>query len=278
VRSPVDRRAAASALAGVLLLLLALPMLALFLSASPSEVAAGVRHPLFASALWLSLRTTLVSLAVVVVTGTPLAWWLCVTRRTLRVRAVELLVDLPIVVPPAVVGVGLLAAYGRAGWLGPWLSTLGLSLPFSMEAVIVAQVVVSAPFYVQAAANAFRKVEVDLLTVARTLGASPTEAFLRVAVPVALPGLIAGAALAWARSLGEFGATLLFAGNLAGVTQTMPLAIYTALESDVRAALALSLVLAGLSALTLLLLRLVPSLTARVRRRETLRVREGGVP
>jgi molybdate transport system permease protein len=128
-------------------------------------------------------------------------------------------------------------------------------------------VVVSAPFYVQAAAAAFRRVDPDLLIVARTLGQSQRGAFLRVAVPIALPGMIGGAALAWARALGEFGATLLFAGNLPGTTQTMPLAIYTALESDVRVAVAMSLVLAAVSVFLLLALRLAPSFAARLQTR-----------
>lgn len=259
-------RVPATALAIALLVLLVLPIVALALSASPSEIAAGVRHPLFAPALWLSLRTTVASLAIVVLTGTPLAWWLASTRSP-RVRLIELLVDLPIVIPPAVVGVALLQTYGRKGLLGPALDTFGIAIPFTVAAVVMAQVVVSAPFYVQSAANAFRKVDRDLLIVARTLGASPTVAFVRVAVPVALPGLLGGAALAWARSLGEFGATLLFAGNLPGTTQTMPIAIYTALESDVRAALAISLVLAAIAVVLLLALRIGPGLMARVRAR-----------
>jgi molybdate transport system permease protein len=135
---------------------------------------------------------------------------------------------------------------------------LGVQIPFTTIAVVLAQIVVSAPFYIQAAAAAFRRVDPDLLLVGRTLGQSSSGAFFRVAVPLALPGLISGAALSWARALGEFGATLLFAGNLTGTTQTMPLAIYMALESDVRVALALSLVLAAVSVLLLFGLRLAP--------------------
>ncbi len=252
----------ARALALALLFLLTLPVVALLISSSPSELAVGIRHPLFAPALWLSLRTTLLSLAIVVLTGTPLAWWLA-SSSTERVRIVEILVDLPIVIPPAVVGVALLQTFGRRGLLGTSLDAVDIALPFTTAAVIIAQVVVSAPFYIQAAANAFRKVDLDLLVVARTLGASPTHAFFRVAVPIALPGLLSGAALAWARSIGEFGATLLFAGNLSGTTQTMPLAIYTALESDVRAALAIALVLAGISVVLLCTLRIVPAVLRR---------------
>jgi molybdate transport system permease protein len=168
-------------------------------------------------------------------------------------------VDLPIVVPPAVVGIALLLTFGRSGLLGAPLTALGIQIPFTTIAVVLAQVVVSAPFYVQAAAAAFRRVDPDLLIVARSLGQRPRGAFFGVALPLALPGLMGGAALAWARALGEFGATLLFAGNLPGITQTMPLAIYAALEVDVRVAVALSLALAAVSVLLLLALRAAPT-------------------
>ena len=242
---------------------LALPVLALMLGTTADDLSAGVAHTLFAPALWLSAKTTLISLMLVIVFGTPLAWWLAVTSRPER-RAVELIVDLPVVLPPAVVGIALLQTFGRSGLLGTQLTWLGVQIPFTTTAVVLAQVAVSAPFYIQSAQAAFRRVDQDLLLVARTLGQSPSGAFFRVAVPLALPGLVGGAALSWARALGEFGATLLFAGNLPGTTQTMPLAIYMALESDVRVALSLSLVLAALSVFLLLGLRLVP----RVWRRE----------
>ena len=234
-----------------ILSLLILPVVALLLSSSPADLAAGASHELFAPSLWLSARTTIISLAVMVVFGTPLAWWLAFSRGR-RAKVVEVLVDLPIVLPPAVVGIALLQAFGRGGLFG---APFGAQIPFTTKAVLIAQVVVASPFYIQSAAAAFRRVDRDLLLVARTLGQSPSGAFFRVAVPVALPGLIGGAALAWARALGEFGATLLFAGNLPGTTQTMPLAIYSALESDVRVALALALVLAGVSVVLLFSLR-----------------------
>jgi len=244
---------------GLLLVLLLLPVAALLVGAGPTELLVATGHPLFAPALLLSLQTTATSLLVVVALGTPLAWWLATARRALATtwaaRSVEAAVALPIVVPPAVVGVGLLAAFGRQGLLGPSLQALGLALPFSTAAVVVAQVVVSAPFYVQAAASAFARVDPELVAVARTLGASPTAAFARVVLPCARDGLVAGAALAWARSLGEFGATLLFAGNLTGRTQTLPLAIFTALEQDVPLAMALSLGLAATGAVVLVGLR-----------------------
>lgn len=251
-------------LGATLLGLMVLPLAALALSTSLDDLAAGTAHPLFAPALALSLRTTLVSLGFTLLTGTPLAWWLA--RSTSRAaRLTELLVDLPIVVPPAVVGVALLQTFGRRGLLGPPLEALGVTIPFTEAAVLLAQVVVAAPFYVQAAANAFRKVDPDTLIVARSLGASAPTAFLRVAVPIALPGLIAGASLAWARALGEFGATLLFAGNMPGRTQTMPLAIFAALEADVRLAVVFALVLAAMGGALLLVLRLAPTLWRRRR-------------
>ncbi len=250
-------RGTGALLGAALVALLALPLAALFLSASLADVQAGISSPLFVPALWLSLRTTALSLLITILCGTPLAWWFA-TSTSRFTRAIELVVDLPIVIPPAVVGVALLQTFGRRGLLGPALDTVGIGVPFTESAVVIAQVVVSAPFFVQAGANAFRKVEPDLLIVARTLGASSSAAFFRIAIPVALPGLIVGASLAWARALGEFGATLLFAGSLPGKTQTMPLAIFAALESNVQVAIVFSLVLAALGGALLLALRLVP--------------------
>lgn len=251
-------------LAVALIGLLVLPVVALVLSGAQADLTAGLTHPLFAPALRLSLKTSAISLALAVLMGTPLAWWLARSRSRM-VRPVEILVELPIILPPAVLGVALLQTFGRQGVLGPALGELGLSLPFTEQAVVVAQLVVAAPFFVQAAANAFREIDEDMLIVARTLGASPTVAVLRVALPIAAPGLLVGASLAWARALGEFGATLLFAGNMPGRTQTMPLAIFTALEADVRLAVVFSLVLAGVGAALLLGLRFTPTLIRRLR-------------
>lgn len=262
-RRPGGRgRILGSIIAAPLLALLVLPVLALLASSSVDGLWAGFTHPLFARALGLSALTTVISLLTVVITGTPLAWWLASTTSR-RARLVELLVDVPVVLPPAVVGIGLLLAFGRGGIFGAQLDALDVQIPFTTIAVVLAQVTVAAPFYVQSAAAAFRSVDDDLLLVARTLGETPAGAFLRVAVPLARPGLVGGAALAWARALGEFGATLLFAGNLPGRTQTMPLAVYTTLESDVRGAIALALVLAGASVGLLMALRLAPSFSSR---------------
>jgi len=244
--------------AALLLLILALPLAALLLRSGPAAIASGLAHPLVGPALRVSVVTSAASLGIIVLTGTPLAWLLA--RGSGRIlAALEALVQLPIVVPPAVAGVAMLLAFGRRGLLG---AALGGSLAFTPLAVVLAQVFVSAPFYVQAGAIAFRDLDPRLLVVARSLGASPARTFFRVALPLSAPGLAGGAAMAWARALGEFGATLMFAGNLPGRTQTLPLAIYAALEDDVRVAQALSLVLvAAAAALLVVVRRAAPALT-----------------
>lgn len=216
--------------AGALVVALVLPMVALAVT-GVGDLGA-LRSPMVGPALWLSGWTSAVSLAVVVVGGTPLAWGLARGRWGWLESAVRL----PLVVPPAVAGVALLMAFGRMG-------VLGTSLAFTTAAVVLAQVFVAAPFYVQAATDAFRGVDEGLLDVAKTLGARRVRRFFAVVVPVAAPGLVSGAAMCWARALGEFGATLMFAGNLPGATQTMPLAIYTAMSGDLAAARAMSVVL-----------------------------------
>jgi molybdate transport system permease protein len=247
-------RAAGYALGGGLLAFLVIPVVALFVTGSPADWLAGIRHPITAPALLLSMFTTTVSLGTLLVFGTPLAWWL--GRSEARAaRIVETVVQLPIVVPPAVAGLALLLAFGRRGLLGPLLRIAGMDIAFSTIAVVLAQVFVAAPFYVQAATAAFAGIDENLLVVARTLGAGPAGVLFRVALPLARRGLIAGAALAWARALGEFGATLMFAGNLGGRTQTLPLAVYTALESDVRAAQALAVLLVVIALAIIVFLR-----------------------
>ena len=236
--------------------LLSLPLLNLMLSSTPADISAGIQDPQFAPALLLSLKTSIISLALTITFGTPLAWLLAASNSK-WVKAASMMVELPIVVPPAVVGVALLTSFGENGWLGMALDSLGLNVPFTPLAVIIAQTVVSAPFYVQAAVNAFAKVDEEILIVARTLGASERSAFFQVALPIAGPGLVIGASLAWARALGEFGATLLFAGNLSGKTQTMPLAIFSEMESDVKMAVVYSMALAAMGVILLIGIRLL---------------------
>ena len=247
--APWQRRtfaAGGALLGGALVVLLVLPVLALVVTAAPADLVAGLRHPVALPALWLSLATTAVSLALVLLLGTPLAWWLAQAEGRVA-HAIETLVALPVVIPPAVAGIALLLTFGRRGLLGPTLAALGGAISFSTTAVVVAQIFVSAPFFLQGATAAFRGLDRSLLVVAQTLGASPARIFFRVALPLARGGLVSGAAMAWARALGEFGATLMFAGNLGGRTQTLPLAIYTALESDLRTAQSLSIVLVAVA-------------------------------
>ena len=232
---------------------LAIPLLALILSTGLGDFFDGLSHPLALSALRLSLLTTTSSLALTLLLGTPLAWWMARHPGPAE-RAVATLVQLPIVVPPAVSGLALLLAFGRRGLLGPLLERAGWTLPFTTAAVVVAELFVSAPFYVQSAAAAFRRLDEDVLWAARSLGASPVRRFFQVALPLSRPGVVTGAALSWARALGEFGATLMFAGNLTGRTQTLPLAIYTALETDLRPAKALSVLMVAVALGVLLLL------------------------
>ena len=250
-------------LSGLLLLLVALPVAGLLFSAPPRQLLAGLSDPLVVPALRLTLFTTTVSLLVILTCGTPLAW--LIARRTSLVdrarnasriwRLLETLVELPVVLPPAVAGVALLLAFGRRGLLGPGLAAAGIGLPFTRAAVVVAQTFVAAPFYLQAAIAAFRRLDPDLVLVARTLGASPPRLLFTVAIPVSWPSLAGGAAMSWARALGEFGATLMFAGNMSGRTQTLPLAIYTALESDLRTAQSLSILLVAVAFALLVAIR-----------------------
>lgn len=234
--------AAVGILSGFLLLLVVLPVMGLLFTSSPRELLQGLADPLVGPAVRLTIATTTTSLVLVVCCGTPLAWVLA-HRRSRPWRIVETIVQLPVVLPPAVAGVALLLAFGRRGLLGPALASAGIGLPFTRAAVILAETFVAAPFYVQAAIAAFRRLDPDLVLVARTLGASRPRVFFTLAIPISRSGLAGGAAMSWARALGEFGATLMFAGNLSGRTQTLPLAIYTALESDLRTAQSLSIVL-----------------------------------
>jgi molybdate transport system permease protein len=238
--------AAIGILSGGMLLLIALPLAGLLFTSSPRRLLEGLTDPMVGPAMRLTLVTTASSLALVVLGGTPLAWLLA-RRRTRAWRVVETILELPVVLPPAVAGVALLLAFGRRGLLGPALARAGIGLPFTEAAVVLAQSFVAAPFYVQAATAAFRRLDPDLVLVARTLGASWPRVFFTVALPIARPALAGGAALSWARALGEFGATLMFAGSMPGRTQTLPLAIYSALESDLRTAQSLSIVLVAVA-------------------------------
>jgi molybdate transport system permease protein len=240
----------------VALTFLTLPVVAIFVDSSPGRLIDSLGEPGALDALWLSLRATAASIAIILLVGTPAAYLLA--TRSFRGKAIVVtLVELPLVLPPAAAGIALLAALGPSGILGGAIEAAGIELSFATAGVVVALTFVASPFYVRQAMAAFAAVDRSLLDASRTLGVSEALGFLRVMIPVALPGLAAGAALALGRALGEFGATLMFAGSFRGVTQTVPLAIYDRLSTDFDSALALSAVLVAVSAAILLSVKLV---------------------
>jgi molybdate transport system permease protein len=227
-----------------------LPLAALIVRLPLSSLAELLHQPIVVQALRLSFETTCAAALLTVLGGTPLA---ALLSREFRGRdAIASLATLPLVLPPVVAGLGLLLAFGRAGLLGRALDVFGIQVPFSTAAVVLAQTFVAAPLYINAARAAFVRGDRELLDAASTLRASPVYAFARVVIPPALPALGAGLSMSAARGLGEFGATITFAGNLPGVTQTMPLAAYVAAQSDLDAAVAISVVLACASYAALL--------------------------
>jgi molybdate transport system permease protein len=235
---------------------LTLPIVAVFVDSSPAELVAGLRDEAATDALRLSLQCTLVAVTIIVAVGTPAAWLLA-TRRFRGRSLLVTLVELPLVLPPAVAGIGLLAALGPRGLIGGLIEDAGIRLVLETAGVVVALVFVAAPFYLRQAQAAFEALDPTWLDASRTLGASEARTFVRIAIPAAASGLGAGIALAWGRALGEFGATLMFAGSFRGVTQTAPLAIYERFATDFTGALALSAVLVAVSAALLLSVKLL---------------------
>jgi molybdate transport system permease protein len=247
----------AAVAAAVALAFLVLPVAAIFLRVPPGDLLHQLSRDVVTDALIVSAKTSLIAQALVLLLGTPLAYLLA--SRRFRGRAfVVTLVELPLVLPPAVAGIALFAAFGRAGLLGDELDALGLQIPFTQTAVVFAVAFVESPFYLRGAIAAFEAVDESLLDAARTLGASPARVFARVGLPLAAGGLGAASALALARGLGEFGATLIFAGSLQGVTQTLPLAIYAQFEQDFDTALAISALFIVVGMLLLIALKLYP--------------------
>lgn len=243
-RSPETRKAGwVFVLPGlVLVLLLGLPIIAIFWRAAGGEFLGHVLAPTAIAALRLSLITSSLSTLLAVATGLPLAYILASWKFRGK-TALEVLVDLPIVLPPSVAGLALLIAFGRQGVFGQWLAPLGISLPFTTLAVILAQTFVSAPLFVRSAKTGFAEIDLQLTEAAVVEGAGELQMFQYVILPLAWRSLLTGIILTWARSLGEFGATIMFAGNLVGKTQTMPLAIYLGMEHGLGVALALSVLL-----------------------------------
>jgi molybdate transport system permease protein len=241
--------------AGIGVVFLVLPLLGLLIRAPWSDLGGQLTAPGVGTALRLSLLSATSATAVSLVLGVPLAWVLARTR--IRGRSVlRALVTVPLVLPPVVGGVALFLVLGRQGIVGSWLyEATGFTIPFTTLAVIIAETFVAMPFLVISVEGALRAADARYDDAAATLGADRWTTFRRVTLPMVAPGIAAGAVLCWARALGEFGATITFAGNFPGTTQTMPLAVYLALQSNPEAAIVLSLVLLVVSVATLLLLR-----------------------
>jgi molybdate transport system permease protein len=237
------------------LLFLGLPVVALFVDVTPADLLSSLGDSASLDALRLSLETSAIALALIVIVGTPAAWMLA-TREFRLKPVVVTVIELPLVLPPAAAGIALLAALGPHGVAGGLLDDVGITLVLTTAGVVVAMTFVASPFYIRQAQAAFEALDPQLLEAARTLGASEARRFARVAVPLARNGLLAGAALAWGRALGEFGATLMFAGSLRGVTQTAPLALYERFATDFPGAIALAVVLLAVSAAVLLAVKL----------------------
>ena len=237
------------------LLFLLLPLVGLLIRAPWSDAGTVLGTPQARQALTLSLVTATISTVLALVLGVPLAWLL--VRPALRgASLLRALVTVPLVLPPVVGGVALFTVLGRSGLLGrPLFALTGFSLPFTPYAVVLAQTFVALPFLVLAVEGALRAADRRYEEAAATLGARPLIVFRRVTLPLVGPGIAAGAVLAWARALGEFGATITFAGNFPGTTRTMPLEVYLALETDPDAALLLSVLLLAVSVAVLVLLR-----------------------
>jgi molybdate transport system permease protein len=254
--SEAQRRSPVSALLALpLLLLLGVPVVMLIMRASPGAIATELRDRETLSAIGLSLASSSVALVVSVVLGVPLAYWLARTRGHAGIIA-ETLVDLPTVLPPSVAGIALLLTFGRMGVLGGAMRWAGIDIAFTSAAVVVAQVFVASPYFVRAARAGFASVGSDLREAALMDGATGWRLVRHVLVPQAGPALAGGAAMCWGRAIGEFGATIIFAGNFPGRTQTMPLAVYLGLENNLDRALVLSTLLIAISVLVLLGVRM----------------------
>jgi molybdate transport system permease protein len=241
----------AALLAGVITALLVgfvvVPLIALFLRVPVGTLIAQLRSHVALEALGVTLKTSLLALLLILAFGTPAAY-LAAGASSKVALVLTTVLELPLVLPPAVAGIALLVAFGRAGLLGGALRAFGLSLPFTQVAVVLSMTFVALPLYVRQAVATFAALDPTLLGASRTLGAGPARTFARVALPLSAGGLGAGAALAWARAVGEFGATLIFAGSLERRTQTLPLAIYAQLQGDFRVAIAMAALLVAVSA------------------------------
>lgn len=237
-----------------LLLFIAIPLVALFAHVSITDLLKNLNQRQVIEAISLSLVTSFTATFITLIFGTPVAYLLA-QRHSRTHRLVDTLIDLPLVLPPSVAGVALLMAFGRNGMIGGWLSAIGIEIPFTMTAVIMAQVFIASPFYVKAASIGFASIDPELKQAASLDGAGNWRIFREIDLPLSRMALLSGSVMTWARALGEFGATIIFAGNFPGRTQTMPLAIYMGFEIDMEVALTLSVILIGLSFLTLIIVK-----------------------
>jgi molybdate transport system permease protein len=238
------------------LLFLTIPVASLFLRITPEAFLESLQNPVVLDALFLSLVTASASLFIVIIMGTPLAYLNARTSYWGK-EVVDTLIDLPIVMPPAVAGIALLMAFGRRGVIGEYLNAFGIQIAFTTLAVVMAQTFVASPFYIRQARASFQAVDRTYEDAARTLGAGRLRVFFRVTVPIAWAGLVSGAILTFARALGEFGATIMFAGNFQGRTQTMPLAIYTTMQGELNDALCLAIILVVISFAVILMVKYI---------------------
>jgi molybdate transport system permease protein len=233
---------AAGALVAVVLGFLLVPMVALVVHQPPGRLWHELGQPATTAAIKVSLKTNLIAMVLTLGLGTPFAY--LIARHRFRGRSVVVtLVELPLVLPPAVAGIALLVAFGRLGLLGGTLNALGITLGFTQAAVVMAITFVASPFYLRGAIGAFEALDSNLFDVARTLGVRPMRRMLVVAIPLASTGLAAAATLAFARGIGEFGATILFAGSFQGSTQTLPLAVYSLFDVNLDQAIAIGVLL-----------------------------------
>jgi molybdate transport system permease protein len=231
---------------GLMVSYLALPIISLFFHTSPLLFFSSLQEQQVIEALVLSFITAGIALLVIILIGTPAAYFHSRFDYTGK-RFVDILIDLPLVLPPAVAGLALLLFYGRMGFFGKYLNIIGITIPFTTSAVILAQIFVASPFYIRNAKGLFEQLDPVYEQTGQTLGASPLRVFATIAIPLTARGLVSGIVMTFARALGEFGATIMVAGNLPGITQTMPLAIYGALEGNFNVAITISILLVLIS-------------------------------
>jgi molybdate transport system permease protein len=239
-----------------LILLISIPIVMLFTHTSLKDLLANIGQKAVLQAIGVSFKTTLVSVGLIFLLGTPLAYLM--GRHQFRYKkALDALIDLPLVLPPAVAGLALLITLGRRGSIGGWLGHYGIEIAFSAVAVVIAQIFIAAPFYVRAASLGFASVDSEIEQAAKLDGASRWQFFQFIILPLSRLALLSGIMMSWARALGEFGATIIFAGNFPGQTQTMPIAIYLGFERDLNSALTISAILVVISFVSLLMIKVL---------------------